>query len=490
MKNHVVASLEVSTSSAKCILFSESDGVIAQFSEAYPADVATGPSQDPDGIVAAALGVLHRAAQEADTRGIRVSAIGLTGTWHSLLLLDSERKPLGSIMTWADVSGAPTVAPMRGDDSFVKSFYRATGCMVHAMYPVWKWVHLRLTQPEYVSRASFLSSQIEYLFERLTGCQGVSRCTASGTGLLNIHTLDWDDDVLGMAGIRREQLSPLQEAYRTAPLLPETAQAVGLLSGLPVTVGCADGAMNQMGIGGVQPGTMSMSVGTSGALRAVHDEPRIPAKPSTWCYYFLEGKRLAGAAVNNATNCVDWFLSRAGAKARDASVYEKFSAETNRVDVDRAPFFMPFLFGERCPGWRKNRAGGFVGVRAAHDEFDLYHAVLEGVLFSMRQCYEILVEVGGRPERVIMSGGITNSREWSQMAADVFGRELLTTGVSNDSTVGAALVAMQAVTGGGHAENYSPEITRSLKPHESACNVYERRYKRYLEYYLRSASDE
>ena len=490
MRNNTVASLEVSTSSAKCILFSESDGIIAQFSQAYAADVANGPSQNPDGIVAAALEVLRRTVQAADSKGMKVSAIGLTGTWHSLLLLDSQRKPLGSIMTWADVSGAPSVAPMRRDNDFVANFYGATGCMVHAMYPVWKWIHLRLTQPDRVSHTSFLSSQTEYLFEQLTGCQGVSMCTASGTGLFNIHTLDWDDDILTMAGIRREQLSPLQEAYHSAPLLPEIAQAVGLPSGLPVTVGCADGAMNQVGIGGVQPGTMSMSVGTSGALRAVHDEPRIPARPSTWCYYLLKGKRLAGAAVNNATNCVDWFLHRAGAKSRDASVYSQFSAGTSRVDVERAPFFMPFLFGERCPGWRENRTGGFVGIRAAHDEFDLYHAVLEGVLFNMRQCYEILVEVGGRPEQVIMSGGIMNSKEWSQMAADVFGRELLSTGVANDSTVGAALVALHAVTGGGQAENYRPEIIRTLEPHEVACEAYERRYRRYLEYYLRSASDE
>ena len=76
------------------------------------------------------------------------------------------------------------------------------------------------------------------------------------------------------------------------------------------------------------------------------------------------------------------------------------------------------------------------------------------------------------------------------MAADVFGRELLSTGAANDSTVGAALVALQAVTGGGQAENYRPEIIRTLEPHEGACEAYEPRYRRYLEYYLRSASDE
>lgn len=478
-----IASLEVSTSSAKCILFSEPEGVISEFSEPLASSVADGPRQSPDGIVAAALDVLRQAVKSANAMGITILAVGLTGTWHSLLLLDSEHRPLGNIRTWADLSGAPSVMPVRMDDRFVGTFYKKTGCMVHAMYPVWKWFHLRLTQPELTRRVAFLSSQVEYLFESLTGCRGVSRCIASGTGLFNINTLDWDDDILEMAGIRREQLSPLKEAFHTAPLLPSIARNVGLQAGIPVAVGCSDGAMNQIGIGGLRGNTMSMSVGTSGALRVVHDEPKIPPAPSTWCYYLFGGKRLAGAAINNGANCVDWFLSRAGVQAHNASAYEMFSQGASRVNVPNAPFFMPFLFGERCPGWREDREGGFVGVRACHNEFDLYHAVLEGVLFNMRQCYEILAGVGGRPDRVLVSGGIMNSNEWAQMATDIFGRELFATGVANDSTVGAALVVLEAVTGGGQAEKYSPEVVRNLVPEDGAHDVYEQRYQRYLELY-------
>lgn len=481
--DNVVASLEMSTSSAKCMLFSEAEGVVSQFSKAFEPDVADGPSQSADGIVAAALDVLGQAVKAADAMQASIEGIGITGTWHSLLLLDADRNPIGPIKTWADLSGAESVAPVRLEEDFVRTFYHRTGCMVHAMYPVWKWFHLRATEPELTSCASFLSSQVEYLFESLTGAQGVSRCVASGTGLLNINTLDWDDDVLEIAGIRREQLNPLVEAFHTAPLSHSIAESVGLRSGLPVTVGCSDGAMNQVAVGGFEERTMSMSVGTSGALRAAHAEPRIPPTPSTWCYYLFKGKRLAGAAVNNGTNCVDWFLNRAGHRARDADVYEAFSRGVKEVELGDAPFFIPFVFGERCPGWRENRRGGFVGIHAAHDEFDLYHAVLEGVLFNMRQCYEILEDLGGKPERILLSGGIMNSKEWAQMAADIFGREILASGVANDSTVGGALVALQAVTGGNQAEVYRPAIASRLVPRHRECRAYQRRYQRYLELY-------
>jgi gluconokinase len=484
---NVVASLEVSTSSAKCMLFSEDDGVISEFSRSFARDVADGPTQSPDGVVESALVVLHQAVQWASRRDISIAAVGLAGTWHSLLLLDAECRPLGAVSTWADLSAAPSVTALRRNAESVANFYHKTGCMVHAMYPVWKWFHLRRTQPEVTRRVAFVSSQIEYVFQSLTGCRGVSKCTASGTGLFNINTLDWDDDVLEMVGVRREQLSPLHEAFHSEPMLASVADRVGLPSGVPITVGCADGAMNQVGAGGVRPRTMSMSVGTSGALRAVHDKPRIPDTPSTWCYYMFGGKRLAGAAINNGTNCVDWFLSRAGRKERDAGAYEAFSRGAAQVDVAGAPFFMPFLFGERCPGWREEREGGFYGVRASHDEFDLYHAVLEGVLFNMRQCYEILARVGGRPDCMLVSGGILNSDQWTQMAADIFGRGLLATGTANSSTVGAALVALEAVTGGGQAEHYSPDIARTFVPRDPMSEVYDQRYQRYLELYEREA---
>jgi len=467
------------------MLFHEDEGVISEFSRPFARDVADGPTQNPDGIVASALDVLRQAVQWAGAHGIDIAAVGLAGTWHSLLLLDARRRPLGAISTWADLSAAPSVAELRQDAEFVTDFYHRTGCMVHAMYPVWKWFHLKRTQPEVACRVAHVSSQIEYVFQSLTGCLGVSSCTASGTGLLNTNTLDWDDDILEMAGVRREQVGPLYEAFHTEPMLASVAERVGLPSGVPVTVGCADGAMNQVGVGGVRSRTMSMSVGTSGALRSVHDEPRIPNTPSTWCYYLFGGKRLAGAAINNGTNCVDWFLSRAGVKGRDGGAYEVFSSGAGQVDVAGAPYFMPFLFGERCPGWREEREGGFCGVRASHDEFDLYHAVLEGVLFNMRQCYEILARVGGSPDQMLVSGGILNSDEWAQMASDIFGRELLATPTTNSSTVGAALVALQAVTGRGQAEEYIPQITRSFVPRDNMSEVYDRRYRRYLELYDR-----
>ncbi|NMB25271.1 MAG: hypothetical protein GX986_07050 [Firmicutes bacterium] len=482
MNELIVASLEVSTVTAKCILFSLQEGVIAEASKRYGPEVADGPSQDPHGVLACALDVLREVVLVANQKNLTIEAVGLVGIWHSLLLLDDERRALGKIRTWVDLAGADHAMALRQDQGLVHSVYQKTGCMLHAMYPAWKWHYLKQSAPQVTGETTYLSSQTEFVFESLTGQAAVSRTLASGTGFLNIHALDWDQDLLEMMGLSSDQFSQLVEAFHTAPMKSEMAQLVGLPSGIPVTVGSADGAMNQLAVGGLGTEVMSMSVGTSGALRVAHLEPRIPDEPSSWCYYLLEGRRLAGAAINNGTNCVDWFLIRHGNRL-NSDTYDRYSNAVGDVDGLGAPMFMPFLYGERCPGWAEHRTGGFVDLKASHGEYDLYYSVLEGILFNMRQCYDILVDVGGIPKEVLVSGGIVNSSPWMQMAADILQREVMVTGSTNDSTVGGALVALEAVGGHEQVRGYRPPIARRFEPRADGIAIHDSRYARYLELY-------
>ena len=112
--------------------------------------------------------------------------------------------------------------------------------------------------------AKYVSSQVEFVFEALTGCARVSRSIAS-TGMLNIATLDWDDNHR-RRGNSAGTTQSAGRGFHTAGLRASFAERLGLPSGVPVTVGCSDGAMNQLAIGALHTGVMSMSVGTSGRL--------------------------------------------------------------------------------------------------------------------------------------------------------------------------------------------------------------------------------
>ena len=197
----------------------------------------------------------------------------------------------------------------KADQELVRRCYQKTGCMVHAMYPAYKYYHWR-TDPETAGKARFVASQVEYLYHVLTGERAVSRCTASErVCLISTPRLG-----RGAAAVCRPQQGAVGRARGGVPrgsLKASIAQAVGLKPGTPVTVGAADGAMNQLAIGGADHGIMSFSVGTSGAMRMVVDAPGFPNSHPHGATICTE-QRLVGAATNGATNCVDWFLTAAG----------------------------------------------------------------------------------------------------------------------------------------------------------------------------------
>ena len=120
---------------------------------------------------------------------------------------------------------------------------------------------------------------------------------------------------------------------------------------------------------------------------------------------------------------------------------------------------------------------------ARHGHGDMYYAVLEGIIFNMYQCYLLLKGLAGEPERTVVSGGITNSPLWMQMAADVFGIALETTGAQNDSTVGAALVAIEALEKTGRIEAPAAADPRTYRPDDATSGLLAVRFGRYLEYY-------
>ncbi len=434
-----VLALEASTSSAKAMLWSLEHGVLAVEQLPYPAGVCDGITFDPRRLSETVLAC--GAALLARHPSISVEAIGLSSIWHSLVVLDGEKEPIGPGFTWADTSPAPTVARLRKDRAFAADFYHATGCALHSSFNIFKWMHLRETAD--TSAVRHVSNLPEYLFDAFTGQLAVSLSCAAGSGFLNAHTLGWDPDLLRLAGIESGMLGSPAEPHFALPLSHPAAKALALPAGLPVTVAGPDGALNHIAAGGLGNPAMTLSVGTSGALRMAHKGPAIPEKQSTWCYYGAEGQHIIGAATSGAGNCVNWFADQMlGGKMKLAEL----EAATCSAQPENTPYFLPFLYGERCPGWDDTRKGGFACLQGGMGTGELYRAVLEGILFNLYQNYEILVDVAGAaPERIGISGGITQSPFWTQMAADVFNLPVEENTGKHASLLGAAYVAAKAV---------------------------------------------
>ena len=476
-----ILALEVSTSSAKAMVYSTTEGILDSYSISYNQSISNVASQDPEGVYKT---VLVCARNLIKLGQYKIDIIGLASTWHIFLLLDQYRKPLTKIQTWANTESADTVSQYRQNQQFSRLVYHKTGCPIHSIYPLWKWIYLKdkIQLPEQV----FISSKPEYIFEQITGEIAISRSVASGTGFMNINTLDWDQEILEIAGLGQDQLAPLADYDYFAYLKKNVATELGLVAGIPVVITGPDGALNQIGSGALKEGIMTLSVGTSAAIRVVSPQVILPEEPSTWCYYVAEGKRLAGAATSGAGNCVDWFKNKISSDNFNYGELEQLAAG---IKAEEAPIFLPFLYGERCPGWQDSRTGGFYALQGSHFIGDLYYSLLEGILFNLYHSYKILTELGNYPQEIRVSGGINNSDYWLQMLADILQREITISTIKDASTMGAVAIAEKVMGIITELEDFDSSTIKKKIPDLKKTSLYEERFSKYLKWYKATGID-
>lgn len=475
--------LESSTSSAKAMVFDSSQGVLRKVSKPYPDFSASALGvQNPEAVFAATL----EAGREA-AAGCPISAIGLSGIWHGLVLLDHRLKPLPHSFTWEFSTAAPAAMEIRKQESLTAELYHTTGCVPHSTFAPYIYLYLK-NAPEWLKLRYFGSNDEEKLktiqltmqgsfnYLKLTGEYCLSRSQAAGNSLLSIRELDYSERILALMGVGRSQLPHLVCYEDTAPLLPSVADKLRVQPGIPVVSCQPDGALNQVGENALEPRIMTLSVGTSAAMRLSVPEPRFP-KSGMFCWnYDAPTTYLCGCAIAGGTNCIEWF------RQQYPLSYEQLETLIVSSEVS-TPVFLPFLFGERCPGWRDERRGGF----APNTPLDwlnkpnlMYTGILEGICFNLRQCFDALVELNDRPRKIILSGGILNSPGWSQLLADVLQAPLTVSRNPQASMRGAAQLAMLATDEiFSLSDCFGEEDQEIIEPKAN----YQEKYEKYLQVY-------
>lgn len=468
----LVLALESSTSSAKAMLYDSEKGIVKTESCHYPAEICKDGVSDTDAVYRLTLEVGRRAAAGQD-----VAAIALSCVWHSVAVCDKHRQPLGQTYSWNYLKPGEMSSISRKNIPLASRLYHSTGCIPHTSYPREALRYLHANGLELSDKTFF--SQGGYNFYRMTGEWLESRTILCGTGLVNVNTLEFDEFAMDYAGVRRDQFGESVLYQDARPLSRETARILGVAAGIPVVPAHSDGALNQIGSCAAVVGRMTFSVGTSGAIRMTTQGPVLPEGRQVWSYFGVTDW-VSGAAVSGACNCIDWFRERfLGGRMSFAELDEGEDWQ------DNMPIFLPFLFGERNPGWQEDRLGGLMDVRPNHTVKDMYRALQMGILFGIYQCYEVLRESVGEPKEIYLSGGILNSRRWTQMAADIFGARMLCAKNLNASSAGAAVLAMHAAGAMDDVRAFTHDIedAEPVLPREEMTERYRKMYKRYLEYY-------
>ena len=438
-----VLGIDVSTTATKAVLVGESGAVIGVGAASYGFEVPRPlwSEQEPalwwDGAVAAIRSVLTSTGVPAGD----VVAIGLTGQMHGAVLLDGAGEVLRPAILWNDQRTGPECDAIRravGAERLVE----ITGNDALTGFTAPKLVWVRDHEPDVWRRIAHVLLPKDYVRLRLTGEYAVDKADGAGTLLFDLAARDWSREVLDALEIDPAWMPRTWEGPEvTGVVSGEAAAITGLRPGTPVVAGGGDQAANAVGVGAVVPGTMALSLGTSGVVFATTDRPLFEphGRVHAFCHA-VPGRWHFMSVMLSAAGSLRWF--------RDALAPEAEFADLVAIAGD-APvgseglFFLPYLSGERSPHPDPLARGAFVGLTLVHDRRHLTRAVLEGVAFGLRDGLDLMVEAGmPAPAQIRASGGGTVSPLWRQILADVLEAEIATVNTSEGAAYGAALLAM------------------------------------------------
>src|SRR5262245_23338702 len=348
----VIVALDIGTSSSRAGMYDERGAPVpGRFHQERYEPTTTpdgGVEHDPERLLRAVVSCLDGVL--AGGRAPDILGVGVTSFWHGLLGFDAAGRPATPIFTWADTRAARDADQLRAllDEDRV---HARTGCHVHACYWPAKLRWLAREQPAAIRRVTRWGSIGEHLEETFFGAAGTSISMASGTGLFFQRALAWDPEALAAAGIDHGQLFPLcDRAVGRRGLRPLWARRWPALARAAWFPALGDGATSTVGSDCLDPRRIALNLGTSAALRFVASQPL--AAPSGLWSYRVDGQRaLVGGATSEGGNVYAWLASVLVLPAD-----EEIEAALARSEPDTHGLtVLPFLAGERSPGWRGER---------------------------------------------------------------------------------------------------------------------------------------
>ncbi|HZG86653.1 gluconokinase [Paenibacillus sp.] len=502
MTKPFIVAVDIGTTSTKAAVVDREGGVRAVLSVEYPLHTPAPDraEQDPDEIVEAAVNAVRAVVAKADVSPGEIRCVVFSAAMHSIIALDADGAPLTRSITWADNRAASYAEALRGTPEG-QAIYAATGVPIHPMSPLLKLMWLRERAPDTFGKARKFVGIKEYVLGRWFAESGagaahvVDHSIASATGLFNLRSRDWHEPSLALAGIDASRLPTLVPTTHVLEGLPRAAaEKLGLAPGTPVVVGASDGVLANIGAGAHDPDQFAVTIGTSGAVRAVVREPRTDPQGRAFCYALSDDRWVVGGAINNGGVLFRWvrdeLATKEAAEARAAGIdpYERLTELAQTAPAGSGGLIvLPLFAGERAPYWNADVRGVFFGLSLAHGKPHMIRAVLEGVGYAVRSVAEAVADAAGRPREIRASGGFARSPFWRQTIADILGAPLTVPDAIESSALGAAALGLVAL---GDWRDLEPArawstATFTHEPNPAVRETYDELYAMYAELYPR-----
>lgn len=301
----------------------------------------------------------------------------------------------------------------------------------------------------------------------MTGQYSQDYSQGYGFHFFNVALGKWDLDIANQLGLSLDLMAPLKHCHEViGTITEESAKETGLTIGTPVVAGGLDAACCTLGAGVLAEGQTQEQGGQAGGMSIVMKKPLIHPKlilgfhviPERW---LLQGGTTGGGGTLN------WFNRELGhaeqQKAVDNSqnVFSVMSEEAEGIlPGSEGVLFLPYMKGERSPLWNSQAKGVYYGLGFEKTRAHMIRSTMEGVGYSLLQNIETAEEVGVAVGKLSSVGGSANSHVWTQLKADITGREIEVPYSDDATTLGAAILAGVGV---GIYKNFEEAVKRTVR---------------------------
>ena len=491
-----VLGIDLGTSGTKTVLFDQDGNSVCSASEEYPLYQPQNgwAEQDPKDWQLAMIKTIRSVMQESGVNGKDVVSLGISGQMHGLVMLDDKGDVIRRSILWCDQRTAKEceeITNIVGRDRLL----RITANPALPGFTLSKLLWVRKHEPENYARCKHVLLPKDYVRYVLTGVFATDVSDASGMQMLDVPHRNWSDELLKLLNIDKNWLPKVYESCEvTGHVSVQAAEATGLAESTLIVGGAGDNAAAAVGTGVVEDGKAFTTIGTSGVVFAHTDKMVMDpggrvhtfccAVPGAW--HVMGVTQAAGLSLKWFRDC---FCSaeKIAAEAMGVDAYELTDREAAQSPIGANRLvFAPYLMGERTPHLDSDCRGMFFGLSAMHQRRDLLRSVMEGVAFSLNDCFRILYDLNVVPNTMLACGGGGKSTLWRQMLADVMNCPVATTVNTEGPALGVAILAgvgaglyksvPEACKAMIHVNSAQMPIQENVQKYSKVYNVYKKLY--------------
>lgn len=442
-----VAALDQGTTSTRCILFDKTGQIVGvdqrEHKQIYPKPGWV--EHDPLEIWERTQQVMRGALDKSGIPATDVAAVGITNQRETAVVWEkSTGKPVYNAIVWQDTR-TDTICNELAKDGGQDRLRAKTGLPLATYFsgPKIKWILDNVPGArEKAEAGDLLFGNIDtWIIWNLTGVHVTDVTNASRTLMMNLATLDWDDEILSLLGVPRAMLPEIRSSSEIY------GQARGAMGGIPVAGNLGDQQAALFGQACYNPGEAKNTYGTGCFMLMNTGETLVPSRSGllTTLGYKIGGQKAVYAlegsiAITGAL--VQWLRDNLGLIEKSSDV----ETLARTVEDNGGIYFVPAFSGLFAPYWRSDARGAIVGMTRYVSRGHIARAALEATAFQTREVLEAMEKDSGvKLTALKVDGGMVFNELLMQFQADILSVPVIRPKVAETTALGAAYAAGLAV---------------------------------------------